>query len=56
MQLVERAVEWTETLGVSGCVHFRVANATIAFERLLSTYPGPLELAAIQWCVSTPVS
>ncbi len=47
-QLVQRASDWVQTLGVGDYVHFRMTNATIALERLLSTYPGPLEVAMIQ--------
>lgn len=51
LQLIERANEWAKLLRISDFVDFRVANATVAFDHLLSTYPGPLELVAIQWCV-----
>ena len=53
LQLIERASEWANTLGIDSCVNFRVANATIHFDNLLSTYPGPLQLVAIQWCACT---
>jgi hypothetical protein len=49
-QLVERAVQWAETLAIQGYVNFRVANATLAFDHFISTYPGALQLVAIQWC------
>jgi hypothetical protein len=56
LQLVERAQDWAKTLGINSCVHFRVANATLTFDHLMLTYPGPLQLVTIQWCACCSVT
>ena len=49
MQLVDRANKWAASLGCSDRVHFKFANATVSFESMLSSYPGPLQYVAIQF-------
>uniref|UniRef100_A0A804JC01 tRNA (guanine(46)-N(7))-methyltransferase n=1 Tax=Musa acuminata subsp. malaccensis TaxID=214687 RepID=A0A804JC01_MUSAM len=45
-KLVERSQFWVEELGLAN-IHFMFANATVSFEPLVSTYPGPLMLVSI---------
>ncbi|CAH9085476.1 unnamed protein product [Cuscuta epithymum] len=45
-KLVKRAVYWANELGLKN-IHFMFANATVSFERIVSTYPGPLLLVSI---------
>ncbi|URE09297.1 Putative methyltransferase [Musa troglodytarum] len=45
-KLVERSQFWAEELGLAN-IHFMFANATVSFEPLVSTYPGPLMLVSI---------
>lgn len=45
-QLVSRAKLWTNELKLKN-LHFMVANATVSFGLLLSTYPGPLRYVTI---------
>ncbi|CAK7341711.1 unnamed protein product [Dovyalis caffra] len=45
-QLVKRANFWVKELALSN-IHFLFANATISFEQLVLTYPGPLMLVSI---------
>nr|GMC71323.1 tRNA (guanine-N(7)-)-methyltransferase [Ipomoea batatas] len=45
-KLVTRAMYWVNELGLRN-IHFMFANATISFERIVSTYPGPLALVSI---------
>jgi tRNA (guanine-N7-)-methyltransferase len=47
---VDRANRWGEELGLAGnrtC--FVMANATVSLEHMLSTYPGPVDLIAVQF-------
>ncbi|KAK7813317.1 trna (guanine-n(7)-)-methyltransferase [Quercus suber] len=50
--LVKRANFWVKELALSN-IHFLFANATISFNQLVSTYPGPLMLVSI--LVSEPL-
>ncbi|XWS64957.1 hypothetical protein CRYUN_Cryun05aG0048800 [Craigia yunnanensis] len=45
-KLVKRVEFWVQELALSN-IHFIVANATISFKQLVSTYPGPLMLVSI---------
>ncbi|GAB2292987.1 hypothetical protein Dimus_027210 [Dionaea muscipula] len=45
-KLVERANCWVEELTLSN-IYFMFANATVSFQRLLSSYPGPLTMVFI---------
>ncbi|CAO2203678.1 unnamed protein product [Urochloa humidicola] len=45
-KLVERTQFWVNELGLRN-VHFMFANATVSFEKLISSYPGPLSLVSI---------
>nr|GMD71689.1 tRNA (guanine-N(7)-)-methyltransferase-like isoform X2 [Ipomoea batatas] len=45
-KLVTRAMYWVNELGLRN-IHFMSANATISFESIVSTYPGPLVLVSI---------
>ncbi|CAN4126093.1 unnamed protein product [Withania somnifera] len=45
-KLVTRAEYWANELGLKN-VHFISTNAIVSFQRLLSTYPGPLMLVSI---------
>ncbi|CAL9053826.1 unnamed protein product [Musa banksii] len=45
-KLVERSQFWVEELGLAN-IHFMFANATVSFEPLVSTYPGPIMLVSI---------
>ncbi|GLT54033.1 hypothetical protein SLA2020_272670 [Shorea laevis] len=45
-KLVNRANLWMKELALSN-VHFLFANATVSFDQLVSTYPGPLMLVSI---------
>ncbi|KAM3732701.1 hypothetical protein ACB098_11G079200 [Castanea mollissima] len=45
-KLVKRANFWVKELALSN-IHFLFANATISFNQLVSTYPGPLMLVSI---------
>ena len=48
MQLMDRANTWAELSGCQGTVHFRLANATVSLQSMLSSYPGPIQLVTIQ--------
>ncbi|CAN8300347.1 unnamed protein product [Cochlearia groenlandica] len=45
-KLVKRANFWVNELGLSNA-HFKFANATVSFEQLITSYPGPLEFVSI---------
>ncbi|XP_078437933.1 tRNA (guanine-N-7) methyltransferase [Wolffia australiana] len=45
-KLVERAQFWVKDLDLSN-IYFLFANATVSFDQLVSTYPGPLVLVSI---------
>ncbi|XP_060217866.1 uncharacterized protein LOC132645107 isoform X2 [Lycium barbarum] len=45
-KLVTRAEYWVNELGLKN-VHFISTNAMVSFQRLVSTYPGPLMLVSI---------
>lgn len=45
-KLVERSQFWVKDLALRN-IHFMSANATISFESLVSTYPGPLTFVSI---------
>ncbi|KAL8028470.1 hypothetical protein ABFS82_14G159400 [Erythranthe guttata] len=45
-KLVTRAEHWVNELALKN-IHFIFANATVSFEQLVSTYPGPLILVSI---------
>ncbi|OEL25094.1 tRNA (guanine-N(7)-)-methyltransferase [Dichanthelium oligosanthes] len=45
-KLVERTQFWVNELGLSN-VYFMFANATVSFEQIISSYPGPLSLVSI---------
>lgn len=45
-KLVKRANFWVKELALSN-IHFLFANATVSFNQLVSTYPGPLMLVSI---------
>ncbi|OVA18355.1 tRNA (guanine-N-7) methyltransferase [Macleaya cordata] len=45
-KLVERAQFWVKELAL-GNIYFMFANATVSFEQLVSTYPGPLAFVSI---------
>lgn len=47
--IIKRANEWAMHLGLNSRVHFEKSNATVSIESMLSTYPGPVELVAIQF-------
>ncbi|GJN18703.1 hypothetical protein PR202_gb05894 [Eleusine coracana subsp. coracana] len=45
-KLVDRTQFWVNELGLRN-VYFMFANASVSFERIVSTYPGPLSLVSI---------
>ncbi|PWZ55038.1 tRNA (guanine-N(7)-)-methyltransferase [Zea mays] len=45
-KLVERAQFWVNELELMN-VYFMFANATVSFEKIISSYPGPLSLVSI---------
>ncbi|KAK9742322.1 hypothetical protein RND81_03G164100 [Saponaria officinalis] len=45
-KLVKRANIWAKELGISNA-HFIFANATVSFQQLVSSYPGPLMLVSV---------
>ncbi|KAF8412901.1 hypothetical protein HHK36_000873 [Tetracentron sinense] len=45
-KLVKRAQFWVKEMTLSN-IYFMFANATVSFEKLVSTYPGPLMLVSI---------
>ncbi|XBI94854.1 hypothetical protein VPH35_031417 [Triticum aestivum] len=45
-KLVERTQFWVTELGLRN-VYFMLANATVSFEQIVSSYPGPLSLVSI---------
>ncbi|KAG2589206.1 tRNA (guanine-N(7)-)-methyltransferase-like [Panicum virgatum] len=45
-KLVERTQFWVNELGLRN-VYFMYANATVSFEQIISSYPGPLSLVSI---------
>ncbi|KAI5011059.1 hypothetical protein ZWY2020_013196 [Hordeum vulgare] len=45
-KLVERTQFWVTELGLRN-VYFMFANATVSFEQIVSSYPGPLSLVSI---------
>ncbi|GKV47578.1 hypothetical protein SLEP1_g54470 [Rubroshorea leprosula] len=45
-KLVKRAEFWVKELALSN-IHFVFANASVSFEQLVCTYPGPLMLVSI---------
>ncbi|XP_068635285.1 uncharacterized protein [Aristolochia californica] len=45
-RLVKRSQFWVNELGLRN-IHFIFANATVSFEQLVSSYPGPLMLVSI---------
>ncbi|KAK9742694.1 hypothetical protein RND81_03G191500 [Saponaria officinalis] len=45
-KLVKRANIWAMELGISNA-HFIFANATVSFQQLVSSYPGPLMLVSV---------
>uniref|UniRef100_A0A804P5R2 tRNA (guanine(46)-N(7))-methyltransferase n=1 Tax=Zea mays TaxID=4577 RepID=A0A804P5R2_MAIZE len=45
-KLVERAQFWVNELELM-YVYFMFANATMSFEKIISSYPGPLSLVSI---------
>ncbi|ONL93836.1 SH2 domain protein B [Zea mays] len=45
-ELVERAQFWVNELELMN-VYFMFANATVSFEKIISSYPGPLSLVSI---------
>ncbi|KAL9234317.1 hypothetical protein vseg_009201 [Gypsophila vaccaria] len=45
-KLVKRANIWAKELGISNS-HFIFANATVSFQQLVSSYPGPLMLVTV---------
>ncbi|TVU33993.1 hypothetical protein EJB05_15814 [Eragrostis curvula] len=53
-KLVERTQFWVTELGLRN-VYFMFANATVSFERIISTYPGPLSLVSILVFVQSDV-
>lgn len=46
---MERANDWAARLGCAGRVHFVNTNATISLRPMLASYPGRVELVAIQF-------
>lgn len=48
LQLIDRANKWAELLQQTHRVHFHLANATVSFQSMLSSYPGPVQLVSIQ--------
>ncbi|KAK3264631.1 hypothetical protein CYMTET_13121 [Cymbomonas tetramitiformis] len=47
-QLTDRSSKWAEELGIEN-VAFIMANATISFNSLLDSYPGPITVVSIQY-------
>ncbi|XP_022682101.1 uncharacterized protein LOC101756105 isoform X1 [Setaria italica] len=45
-KLVERTQFWVNELGLRN-IYFMFANATVSFEKIISSYPGPLSLVSI---------
>ncbi|XP_057841478.2 uncharacterized protein LOC131051075 isoform X9 [Cryptomeria japonica] len=45
-KLVQRSQFWAKELAIKN-IHFMVANATVSFGALISTYPGPLTCVSI---------
>ncbi|KAH9605522.1 hypothetical protein KSS87_023150 [Heliosperma pusillum] len=45
-KLVKRANFWVKELGISNA-HFIFANATVSFQQLVSSYPGPLVFVSV---------
>lgn len=45
-KLVQRSLFWVKDLALRN-IHFMFANATISFEHLVSTYPGPLIFVSV---------
>ncbi|KAJ1283981.1 hypothetical protein BS78_03G169400 [Paspalum vaginatum] len=45
-KLVERTQFWVNELGLRN-VYFMFANATVSFQQIISSYPGPLSLVSI---------
>ncbi|KAG9452937.1 hypothetical protein H6P81_005841 [Aristolochia fimbriata] len=45
-KLVKRSQFWVNELGLRN-IHFLFANATVSFEQLVSSYPGPLILVSV---------
>jgi tRNA (guanine-N7-)-methyltransferase len=45
-KLVERSQFWVTELGLRN-VYFMFANATVSFNQIASSYPGPLSLVSI---------
>nr|CAB3473248.1 unnamed protein product [Digitaria exilis] len=53
-KLVERTQFWVNELGLRN-VYFMFANATVSFERIISSYPGPLSLVSILVLIQSDV-
>jgi tRNA (guanine-N7-)-methyltransferase len=49
VQLVDRAMEWVERIGLRGQVHYEYNNATINLATMMSTYPGEVDSVYIQF-------
>ncbi|XP_074263108.1 uncharacterized protein LOC141585929 isoform X2 [Silene latifolia] len=45
-KLVKRANFWVKEIGISNA-HFIFANATVSFQQLVSSYPGPLVFVSV---------
>lgn len=47
-KLVQRAQAWSDRLGLRNC-RFIFTNATVSWQSLLHSYPGPIELVSMQF-------
>lgn len=47
--IVERALQWSEKLGLDAHVHFMLANATVSIGELVASYPGEVSLVCVQF-------
>lgn len=54
-KLVKRAEFWVKGLALHN-IHFMFTNATVSFQQLVSTYPGPLTLVSILVFVESDVA
>lgn len=47
--IVQRAVQWSEKLGLASTTHFLLSNATVSIGALLASYPGEVSLVCVQF-------
>ena len=47
-QLIGRANQWAAKLGKQDSLFFISGNATVSLRKLLTSYPGPINLVSIQ--------